>query len=263
MSYFSFLFMTCFILVLIGLVYQLNKNEEIKPIIKLNDFIKHKHAEIEHLDNIQDIKELKVDGMDHFSAVTCFISDSLSEARIILKENLKTIPQEISDHIIESTLISKTNIFNIIQNSTKPIQSTGKAIAYLGWWNTHFTEPSTYETCVLISGISLTATEIIAGYIEEKKSELIGYQPCHCGFFSCEKCPIIQEKIYSSPIYKRHALSIQDHQKLHQYMIQDAILKAELLLSKKTFHILPSQHKKEQKDPWEVKTKNLHYEGDL
>ena len=232
--------------------------EKQPPILTLKDFIHYKKREAD-LDDPKWEKEednldnLLLDGMDHYTGMACIKSinvSSIEEAKYTLYQQLKTVPEHIRQDVVDSALIERTSILNVVHNSSKPLQSNGRASAYLGWWSTRFTAPATYETCALVAGITFTAAEVIAGYVEERKTERIGFQPCHCGFWSCQQCPIFVEKTYSILIYKRHAFTAQEHKKLHTYMIKEAMDLASKTLSGGAASQAISDEEWGQQDGW-------------
>lgn len=248
------------------------------PILTLKDFIQHRKNEEEQDYSIETgpdgkisrqananviIENLLIDGMDHYAGVACINSASFSDAKHALARQLLSIPDKVREEIVDSAIIEGSSVFNVIQNSSKPLQTNGKANAYLGWWKTKYTAPSTYETCVLVSGIEFTAAEIIAGYIQKKKTVRVGYQPCKCGILSCHQCPIFKEELTEIPIYKRNAFSLGEHDKLHHFMISKATNLAERTLNSKmstknqiddTNHAHLSDHFLSENDGWKKET---------
>lgn len=240
------------------------------PIITLNDFVKYKKTELIQLkkdENLltegMEIQDILIEGMDHFVGVSCLKGDDFEVLQEALYNQLKSIPEAVRIEVVNSALIKGTSVLNVVQNSSKPLQTDGRASAYLGWWSTRFTEPSHYETCVMVSGISFTAAETLTGYIEEKRTEKIGIQPCNCGFLYCEKCPLVVERIYSMPVYKRHAISLKDHALLHQYMVKTATdMATQVIQSSVKPHVLSDEPIEwNMLDNWQLKNKKEIFIG--
>ena len=139
------------------------------PILTLSDFVRYKKTELvaenSELKN-NGIHDLLIEGMDHFVGVSCLKGDNFETLREGLYNQLRSVPDVVREEVVTSALVRGTTVLNVVQNSSKPLQIDGRASAYLGWWNTRFTEPSHYETCIMVSGISFTAAEIVAGYLE-------------------------------------------------------------------------------------------------
>lgn len=253
---------------LLGKFFQSMEKEQ-PPILTLNDFVKYKQFELQGSSvSLRDtsIQDLLIEGMDHFVGVTCLTGDDFDLLKEGLRRQLGTVPAHIRDELVESAIIHKTSVLNVVQNSSKPLQTDGRASAYLGWWNTRFSEPSHYETCVMVSGITFTAAEVISGYVEEKRTEKVGVQPCQCGFFYCEKCPIMIERTYSSPIYKRHAISLKDHNLLHHHMVQVATDMATQFIQSSKYKEIKNGGNTEdeiwpQLDGWDMKNNKQMFEG--
>ena len=209
---------------------------EHKPLHTLDEFIKfkkHEHTSTE----ITDISQLLMDSVNHYVGMSCVEADSYERTKYAVKQQLNSIPEQVRDEILESAIIEGTSVLNVIQNSTKPLTSDGKANSFLAWWHTRVQESTDaevsderYETCILIAGISFVTSEIVAGYIEDKRNDLVGYVPCECGYLFCEKCPVFKEIITSVPVFKRHALTLEQHRKLHNYMVQEATSIAENMI---------------------------------
>lgn len=199
------------------------------PKTLLREFVRHQEVTIIPYEG-DSIEAMMVDGMDHFAAVTCIEADSFQEAVTSLELQLQGVPKNVRDNILPSVIIENVTASNAIQNSSKPLQANGRADAFLAWWSTMYTAPSHYETCLMLSGISFTSGEIVAEYLVEKRSVHVGDQPCYCGWFSCQTCPIYKDIETTTPIFKRHSLSLKQHEELHNYMLITATSNAKALL---------------------------------
>lgn len=209
------------------------------PIERLSHFVeyqaktKHKSAvdEIQNGDTsettVSRIGDVLIDRMDHFVAVGCTDADSFVQAQKALRGQLRSIPEMVREDIVDSVLIEKTSVYNVVQNSSKPMIHTLKASAYLAWYSTTYTPPSRYSYCIIVSGISFVPGETIVGYDTKVVVENIGETPCHCSIFRCLSCPVFREQRTETPIFKSHVLTLDQHDELHKYMVHKAIELAE------------------------------------
>jgi hypothetical protein len=74
----------------------------------------------------------------------------------------------------------------------------------------------------MVSGIRLVVAETIVGSIEEKTARIIGSTPCHCGVFTCDRCPIVQEVVTQRPVFHRATLTMDEAKALQQHLVQRA-----------------------------------------
>jgi hypothetical protein len=193
---------------------------------------------------VTSIGDLLIDRMDHFVAVGCTDADSFESAQKALRGQLQSIPENVRDDIVSSVLIERTSVYNVIQNSSKPMIHTMKASAYLAWYSTTFTPPSSYSYCIIVSGISFVPGESVVGYDYKVVVENIGETPCHCGLFRCLSCPVFREQRTEIPIFKSHVLTLDQHNELHQYMVDKAMELAENTMALQNKAI--SDHNKKQ-----------------
>jgi hypothetical protein len=178
---------------------------------------------ITKVDRISGIGDILVERMDHFVAVGCINADRFDLAQKALRGQLQSIPELVRDDLMNAALIERTSVYNVIQNSSKPMLHTMVASAYLGWYSTVFTPPSHYASCIMVSGISFVPGETVAGYEIKKTVKKIGETPCQCNYFSCLVCPVFDEQTTRTPIFKTDILTLDQHDALHEYMVDKAI----------------------------------------
>ena len=103
--------------------------------------------------------------------------------------------------------------------------------------------------CVLSAGVSISVGEELAGFKEVPDRKQIGTEPCKCGYFRCAECPVFQTIVTRTPIFKRHKLTLRNQTALHQWMVKQAVGRANGLLSSRgdIKGYLPNQRKAEEK----------------
>lgn len=202
------------------------------PVVKLYDFVKYKEKDMmKNTSHSITFDKLMVKEFNHFSRVACIKSDSFIDSRNTMYKQLISIPHSIKKQVIDAAIVENISSFNIGYNTNKALHSNKQSIAYFVWWDTQYTYPTTYSSCILISGISFLMADLISGYNHVQKTVLIGYKPCKCGYIYCEKCPVYKQKMTQHPVYKKFYLSLEEHDKLHYYMIHKAINTSKLMLN--------------------------------
>lgn len=138
---------------------------------------------------------------------------------------LRALPASIVEEIVESALIEGITQEKAYHNTSFMLANEGTIYYYMCYYNTIFTPPDHYETCILVVKVALSIAEAIVGYHEEVVKQQIGTEPCHCSkalgiTFGCHPCPIIEEKMTKRPIFKRNALSMKQQEALNANMIR-------------------------------------------
>merc|ERR1712228_331104 len=64
---------------------------------------------------------------------------------------------------------------------------------------------------------------ILLGITNKKKKSKLAALRVIAVFFSCAKCPDYDDRVTKIPIFKRHALTMQQQDYLHRYMSKQAI----------------------------------------
>ena len=152
-----------------------------------------------------------------------------------LRMQLRGVPERVREELIENALIEKMSVQNSIQNATVDAETGGQAFAFLAFWSTEYIGTSAvagpaYSTCIMTSGIKLDVAEEIAGYEESQNKKVVASEPCHCGFFSCARCPVFKKITNRKPVFKRHKLTLKNHINLHNWMLKSATDKGMALI---------------------------------
>lgn len=167
------------------------------------------------------IKELMVDGMSDFACSVCVNNTDYDTMNDIISSRLKSsVPIDVYESLKDSILMPKVTYEGSFQNCTKPLQNTGRASNFYGWWNVkYFDQIDQYSACVIVSGVEIAMTDIIVDYNIKKETLKVGDEPCHCGYFRCEKCPIFKTIETKTPVFKKNAITINQHDHLRDYMM--------------------------------------------
>lgn len=194
-------------------------------ISEMKRFAYEKAGSFYNVDIPSDITELKVDGMSHFSCAVCVKRVDYDKMVTIISNRLKTsIPVDVYDSLTDSIFLKNVTYEGSFQNCTKPLQETGRASNFVGWWNVRFdSSEDLYSACIIVSGIDITMADIIVDYHVVKETTLLALEPCHCGFFYCEKCPVFKTLETRSPIFKKHRISLKQHNELKDYMMYKSL----------------------------------------
>lgn len=162
---------------------------------------------------MESIAELAVDDLNSFAQSTCVEGRRADDVRAALRRNLRITP-EIRDNIIESAVIDGISTSSSVSNTSSELASHGKAVSYLAFWSTVFTEQPLggewYSSCVMASGITILAGEQVAEWQTTEVPQVKGFRPCECGLFRCERCPIIVTHKTRTPIFKRNQLTLKN-----------------------------------------------------
>jgi hypothetical protein len=172
--------------------------------------------------NVFNVSTISIDRMAVFSGAACVVSPTLEGAAKAMVAQLRnSVPEEVVREILEGAFVEDTSVRNSYQNSTLGLSDTGEGNAYLVYYDTEVSTRG-YHSCVMVSGIRLVIAETVVGTIEEKTARIIGSTPCHCGMFTCERCPIVQEVITHRPVFHRATLTMDEAKALQQHLVQRA-----------------------------------------
>ena len=163
-------------------------------------------------------EDLQLKEYQKFVDSACVQSTDIDGARASLAAQLSSLPSAVIAEIVTMALTPGVSVETARQNMSNTVSESGEVFVYMYYVNTRHAAGE-YTSCVLASGIRLVIGEVIVGSVEERSTEIVGYQPCHCGvFFSCEKCPIIRETTTLRPVFQRHTGTIDWHTKLHSLL---------------------------------------------
>jgi hypothetical protein len=198
------------------------------------------------------LEDLRTEGFQRYARSACVAAGTLEQAQKALFIQLSGIPEDVRTHTIERALIEGITHRSSMQDSSSQLGSHGRAHSYMAFWSTVYHHPrrggrhhdddfNTYETCVLVAGMEIGVTEVIAGYKTEEKKVVVGSTPCECGYFYCAgTCPLFSKVIERTPIFQRHSLSLKQQDDLHRWLVKNAIDAAEGLVSGSNVQTLPS-----------------------
>lgn len=162
---------------------------------------------------VESIAELPVDDLNSFAQSACVEARRADDIRTALKANLR-VPPEVRDMIISSAVVDGVSTSSTMSNTTSDLASEGKAISFVAFWSTVYTEPSLgggwYSSCVMVAGITIAVSESVAEWVTHHDRVVTGSQPCHCGRFRCERCPVFQTRETRTPVFKRHSLTLKN-----------------------------------------------------
>lgn len=171
---------------------------------------------------VESIAELPVDDLNSFAQSTCVEARRAEDIRTSLKANLR-IPAEVRDMIIASAVVDGVTTSNSMSNTTSDLASEGRAISFLAFWSTVYSEPTLggewYSSCVMAAGITIAVGEDVAEWVTRNDRVVTGSQPCHCGYFACERCPIFHTRETRTPIFKRHKLTLKNQVDLRSFFV--------------------------------------------
>lgn len=186
---------------------------------------------------VESIAELPVDDLNSFAQSTCVEARRADDIRAALRANLR-IPTEVRDMLISSAVVDGVSTSSTISNTTSDLASEGKAISFVAFWSTVYTEPSLgrewYSSCVMAAGITIVVSEQVAEWVTRHDRVVTGSQPCHCGRFWCERCPVFQTRETRTPVFKRHTLTLKNQLHLHTFMKRSALDSARGILDAKS-----------------------------
>lgn len=162
---------------------------------------------------VESIAELPVDDLNSFAQSACVEARGAEDIRRALKANLR-IPPEVRDMIISSAVVDGVSTSSTMSNTTSNLASDGTAISFVAFWSTVHTEPSLgggwYSSCIMVAGITIAVSEEVAEWVTHHERFVTGTQPCHCGRFRCERCPVFQTRETRTPVFKRHSLTLKN-----------------------------------------------------
>lgn len=172
--------------------------------------------------NDEEIASMKTDGMDDFRLTTCLNDTKHDDMVSFMTQKFKKIfsADEYEPLIETLNSIKNTNYTNYFENSTSHPSDTGKASSFIVYWVIRYNPTGDkYSICFGISGVKIKFADQIVGYKQNVEENIVGYEPCHCGFVYCHQCPIFGRTETSVPIFKKYALSIANQRRLKDYMV--------------------------------------------
>ena len=180
------------------------------------------------------IEDLPTEHFHRYAVANCAAAGSLEGARENLRLQLSDIPEPVRERMLQRVLVPGISQKNSIQDATSQLTSDGQAQSYLAFWSTNYNAHSMdrqYETCVIVAGVTIKVAEMVAEYKHETKKVIVGSEPCHCGIFYCEVCPVMDTQTTMTPVFKRHSLSLKQQNDLHSLMTLHALNAAESMLA--------------------------------
>jgi len=219
------------VVLVVGWLYYKQWQTSQMPTYDMQNFIqKEKSNDIQ----VTNVTELPTDIFKIYSAASCLKGNSIEKLRESLRMQLDNVPESVRDRVINRALIEGISQKSSTTDSDSHLGKDGRATMFMAYWSTAYNGDETvliggseYSTCILVTGIDFTLAETVVDYEETYHKELIGHQPCHCGLFSCEKCPIYDTVVKRKPIFARHVLSIDQQHELHHWMVREAVESAE------------------------------------
>lgn len=182
-------------------------------------------TQLYHAEFPKDVEDLKVDGMSDFACSVCVNNTTYEDMVSIVLGRLKTsVPSDVYDSLNDIVLVKNVTHEGSFQNCTKPLQDSGKASNFLGWWTIRYEKSSDrYSACVVVSGVDITMADEIIDYKTKKETIHVADEPCHCGFFRCEICPVFKIIETRSPVFKKHSITLRQHDDLKAYMMYKSV----------------------------------------
>lgn len=200
-----------------SIAFRVSKDDR-DPVVRMVSFAAHQAQQ----HNLTAHDELQLTRFVTFVDSACVSGESIVQVRAALLKQLKSLPLGVRDEIVDMALADGISIETARQNMTNDIAEKGTVDVFMYYINTLYEPHQQYRTCVLASGIRMTIGEIIVGTVTEKREEITGYAPCHCGFVFCEKCPIVSETTVQKPVYARQTGTIDWHTKLQSLLASKA-----------------------------------------
>ncbi len=194
------------------------------------------------------ITDIGVENMNYFSGAACVRAENAGSARLALARQLRSLPAAVAEELVEAAIVEGVSVRNSYQNVSLGLAGSNKGYAYLVFYDTVYSPETGYASCVMASTVELQTADTIAGTIEKKENVVIGYQPCRCGLLYCEKCPLIQETLTRTPIFKKAILTLKQADELQQYLIDQAVNRALPLIHEKKQ--LLGEQKTDMPDNW-------------
>jgi len=174
------------------------------------------------------LEDVKLDGMDVVSVATCVGGKSVKNTQDNLRKQMRNLPEAVIEDIVDSAVLEGTDSASSNQQTVTDISNKGMAHSYMSYWKTTYSGEkaiigSNYNTCVVVASVELYVAEVVASYEVETNDVKVGSEPCHCGFFVCERCDVFKSRETKKPIFKRYALNFEDHDNLHMLMSKKAV----------------------------------------
>eukprot|EP00965_Chrysotila_dentata_P232226 6198837-Pleurochrysis_carterae.AAC.3 len=125
------------------------------------------------------------------------------------------IEQEVVEEVLQSALIEGVSVMSSLSDSVVSPDEAWKAHTFKAWYRT---DAASLSTCILVSGVQILLQAEVAEWEVTTHYEVVGMLPCHCGLFSCSECPEFRERTRRVPVFKRHKLSLAQHEALAERM---------------------------------------------
>ena len=174
-------------------------------------------------DRYHEIRKLKTDGITDFKMIACINDTSHGDVIKFMTAKFKQFFKKEDDYnpFLETlNQFKRLNYTNYFENSTSYPTEDGRSSSFIVYWVIRYDETTDkYSICFGITGMDIKFSDKIVGYKQHVEERVVGYEPCHCGFFYCQQCPIFGRSETSVPIFKKYVLSIDSQQLLKEYMI--------------------------------------------
>lgn len=177
-----------------------------EPITRMVNFASHQALRV----NQTAAEDMMLRHYRTFVDSACVRSSDIDAARTSLLLQLASLPANVRTEIVDMALTPGVSVEMARQNMSNAAANNGIVFLYVYYVNTLF-RGDEYSTCVLASGIDLEFGEVVVGSVDEHTSDIVGYKPCHCGTFYCERCPVIKETTTSRPVFARGTGTMQWH----------------------------------------------------
>jgi len=219
------------VVLVVGWLYNKQWKTSQMPTYDMQTFIqKEKSNEIQ----VTDVTELPTDVFKIYSAASCLEGNSIEKLRESLRMQLDNVPESVRDRVINRALIEGISQKSSTTDSDSHLGKDGRATMFMAYWSTAYNGDETvliggseYSTCILVTGVEFTLAETVVDHEETYHKQLIGHEPCHCGWRTCEKCPIYDTVVKRKPIFAPHVLTIDQQHRLHRWMVRQAVESAE------------------------------------
>lgn len=182
------------------------------------------HA-VRHRDRLAkrgNITDLELDSVILFRKYTCLEGSNITELRETLVSQLSEVPNKVSRKLSKLALPGNMTLKTAGREGGTDINGNGRAYFTVYDIATRY-RPGFYSTCVLVSGVELEVADSIIGWQNESYTDIIGHEPCHCGWLRCETCPIFRTRFVSTPIIKKYALSLASHNDIFNFISNAAV----------------------------------------
>mmetsp|Transcript_24179 Transcript_24179/g.47159 ORF Transcript_24179/g.47159 Transcript_24179/m.47159 type:complete len:467 (+) Transcript_24179:87-1487(+) len=159
--------------------------------------------------------DLPLDFYRTYEGATCVESDSWESLRDAARQQLSRLPPEVVEEVLQSALIEGVSVMSSLSDSVVSPDEAWKAHTFKAWYRT---DAASLSTCILVSGVQILLQAEVAEWEVTTHYEVVGMLPCHCGLFSCSECPEFRERTRRVPVFKRHKLSLAQHEALAERM---------------------------------------------